>query len=184
MAHSHLKLPSFFLVFVLSIVANQCFARRNALHFSTSKLTGHGIQSNNNAEEANKAIEEKLVSAGVVRATPARPMPSYNQNAAPVPLPEFPTLGPPIVWSFPAAPLPALEGPPPQDLPALPRTGSKHIGAPSPCHGGPHIHHTRLPPGPPSVPFIAAEPAVTPGPLEAPESAPEPTAGGPSSPPY
>ncbi|KAH7331843.1 hypothetical protein KP509_20G053100 [Ceratopteris richardii] len=114
---------------------------------------------------------------GTLRSSPAHAMPAYQQNAAPTPLPEFPTLGPPIVWSFPATPMPASQPQPPVVMPSLPKTGKKHL--PPPCGGG-----FRHPEFPPSVPFVAAEPAVSPGESEAPEMAPEPVAGGPVLPPF
>eukprot|EP00250_Pteridium_aquilinum_P018070 c23926_g1_i1 orf=38-586(+) len=182
MATSPPPLPSIFLVLIIAqsvVTPPSAVARPHGHRFPTSRLTIHGVQRNSIAQGTSKAVAEGLDFSGVVRSSPAHPMPSYHQGAAPAPLPEFPTLGPPIVWSFPAAPLPTEEAPPPQDMPALPRTKGKHGPASPPCHGGHQYPHQ-----PPSVPLVAAEPASWPSPLEAPESAPEPTAGGPSSPPY
>lgn len=168
-------MPPLFLIFVVScIIATPSLARLyDPRRLST---TAEDMDGGGGYTHAGEVVAEELFSPGVVRSSPARPMPSYNQNAAPVPLPEFPTLGPPVVWSFPAAPLPAIDPPPPQDIPVLPGTNKKHHAPRRPCHG----HHYKAPP--PSGPVVATEPAVSPGSLEAPENAPEPTAGGPSPP--
>ncbi|MCO5562456.1 hypothetical protein L7F22_016084 [Adiantum nelumboides] len=196
-----------FLVFALFVTIPYATARLHAALFSASwwlhpseiehgtaksqyigqsKL--HTMQRSGKALLISKVMKvgEQDDTGGVIRATPARDMPAYKQRVAPTPLPEFPTLGPPIVWSFPATPLPAVEAaPPPQDIPAMPKTGSKN-GPPPACGGREGypinpINHPRLPP---SVPYVAAEPASMPGPMEAPEGAPQPTAGGPVLPPY
>ncbi|KAI5083805.1 hypothetical protein GOP47_0003548 [Adiantum capillus-veneris] len=196
-----------FLIFAFSTAAVPCAnARLHAALFSTSSLVhprtidprakvAHNVQAlhkmyrSSNSLVISKVlmVGEQDAADGVVRSTPARQMPANKQSSAPTPLPEFPTLGPPIVWSFPATPLPAVEAapaPPPQDIPTLPKTGSKNISGPPPSCEGRAVYHRSHPRMPPSVPYVAAEPAGMPGPLEAPEGAPEPTAGGPLLPPY
>ena len=99
-----------------------------------------------------------------------------------VPLPQFPTLGPPMVWSFPSPPN-VIPPPLPHDhhlghhMPLYPGFKNPYIATPPRTRKHSHYEHHILCAPPPTDAINAAEPVASPSIGE--ERAPQPVSGGP-----